>query len=263
VPTAAPGCTAPSSAGTAPCTRARGTWPGQTSTAPEGEEDECGAVSVLTGVAQQYFVVAFRTQPAVCAYIFRDGLVLLEPDEALGGPEQRREYAAVHSTHAMNEHIRRMGRGATFDEEQWGRIKRLVGEALGKAAAWLQLAREDFVTAPQRERANMLVPTIVAVKVLVDENFKPWLLAVDSAPALDRSEVNAAMAKVANRDVGFDAGRQKRVLERGTNPKLSRRTCVAVSTGYNPVEGNRWASRNGRVSDLPTRNPSRSRLLSL
>ena len=78
-------------------------------------------------MAQQYFVVAFRTQPAVCAYIFRDGLVLLEPDEALGGPEQRREYAAVHSTHAMNEHIRRMGRGATFDEEQWGRIKRLVG----------------------------------------------------------------------------------------------------------------------------------------
>jgi hypothetical protein len=79
----------------------------------------------------------------------------------------------------MNEHIRRQGRGATFDEEQWGRIKQVAGQALGKAAAWLQLAKEDFVAAPQRQRADMLMPTIVAVKVLIDETFKPWLLAVD------------------------------------------------------------------------------------
>jgi hypothetical protein len=30
-----------------------------------------------------------------------------------------------------------------------------------------------------------------------------------------------------------------------------------VSTGYNRVEGNRRASRNGRVSSSPTRNPTR------
>jgi hypothetical protein len=55
----------------------------------------------------------------------------------------------------------------------------VVGQALGKAAAWLQLAKEDFVAAPQRQRADMLIPTIVAFKVLIDETFKPWLLAVD------------------------------------------------------------------------------------
>jgi hypothetical protein len=32
---------------------------------------------------------------------------------------------------------------------------------------------------------------------------------------------------------------------------------VHVSTGYNPVEGNRRASRNGRVSDLPPETPHR------
>jgi hypothetical protein len=32
---------------------------------------------------------------------------------------------------------------------------------------------------------------------------------------------------------------------------------VHVSTGYNRVEGNRRASRNGRVSALPTRKPYR------
>jgi hypothetical protein len=47
-------------------------------------------------------------------------------------------------------------------------------------------------------------------------------------------------------------GRHKMVHERGTHPKLSRRTCsVALGTGYNPGEGNWRASRNDRVSDLP------------
>jgi hypothetical protein len=58
----------------------------------------------------------------------------------------------------------------------------------------------------------------------------------------------------ANRIVRFGTGRQKMVLERGTNPKL-RGVRVALGTGYNRVEGNRRASRNGLVSDLPPEIP--------
>jgi hypothetical protein len=65
------------------------------------------------------------------------------------------------------------------------------------------------------------------------------------------------MHTVANRTrKGLARGDRNLLLERGTNPKRPRRTCKYVSTGYNRVEGNRRASRNGRVSDLPTRNPS-------
>jgi hypothetical protein len=62
-------------------------------------------------------------------------------------------------------------------------------------------------------------------------------------------------ANVANRTIRVWHGRQKMVLERGTNPKRSRRTCTCVCTSYNSGEGNRRASRNSRVSSSPTRNP--------
>ena len=42
------------------------------------------------------------------------------------------------------------------------------------------------------------------------------------------------------------------VLERWTNPN-TRVVRAALGTGYNRVEGNRRASRNGRVSSSPTR----------
>jgi hypothetical protein len=60
----------------------------------------------------------------------------MEPDEELHDPERRRAYVAVHSTHAMNEHIRRQGRGATFDEEQWGRIKQVGKESELARRSW-------------------------------------------------------------------------------------------------------------------------------
>ena len=54
----------------------------------------------------------------------------------------------------------------------------------------------------------------------------------------------------------FGTARQKMFLERWGNPKLPR-VRVHVSTGYHPVEGNRRASRNGRVSSsLPPEAPS-------
>jgi hypothetical protein len=57
--------------------------------------------------------------------------------------------------------------------------------------------------------------------------------------------------KVAIRRLGFGTGRQRMALERWTTPKLLRRTCSPLGTGYNRVEGIRRASRNGCVSDLP------------
>jgi hypothetical protein len=68
--------------------------------------------------------------------------------------------------------------------------------------------------------------------------------------------------KVANRVKGFGTGRQKldrnggQRLERWTTPTLSRRACSPRYTGYNPGEGNRRASQNSRVSDLPPGNPA-------
>jgi hypothetical protein len=50
--------------------------------------------------------------------------------------------------------------------------------------------------------------------------------------------------------VGFGTGRQKGSLNEGQIPNF-RVVRVHVSTGYNRGEGNRRASRNGRVSDLP------------
>jgi hypothetical protein len=55
--------------------------------------------------------------------------------------------------------------------------------------------------------------------------------------------------------LGFGTGRQRMALERGTSPKLSRRTC-SPRYGLHRVEGNRRASRNGRVSDLPPEIPN-------
>jgi hypothetical protein len=52
----------------------------------------------------------------------------------------------------------------------------------------------------------------------------------------------------------FGTGRQKLVLERWTNPKLPRRTCTCEH-GLQSCRGNRRASRNGRVSDLPPETP--------
>jgi hypothetical protein len=50
---------------------------------------------------------------------------------------------------------------------------------------------------------------------------------------------------------------KKWALNDGQSPNF-RVVRVHVSTGYNRVERNRRASRNGRVSSSPTRNPSRS-----
>jgi hypothetical protein len=62
------------------------------------------------------------------------------------------------------------------------------------------------------------------------------------------------MTKLRIERLGFGTGRQKMVLERWTNPKHSRRTCTCEN-GLQSVEGNRRASRNGRVSDLPPQLP--------
>jgi hypothetical protein len=59
----------------------------------------------------------------------------------------------------------------------------------------------------------------------------------------------------------FGTARQKMVLELNDgqipNPNVVR---VASGTGYHRVEGNRRASRNGAVSDLP-RDPSKPRFV--
>jgi hypothetical protein len=51
------------------------------------------------------------------------------------------------------------------------------------------------------------------------------------------------------------------VLERWTNPKPQGRTRSPVGTGYNRVEGNRRASRNGRVSEISHPKHPKSRTL--
>jgi hypothetical protein len=64
-----------------------------------------------------------------------------------------------------------------------------------------------------------------------------------------------AMKKVANRNARFGTARQRKwPLNDGQipNPNVAR---VALGTGYQRVEGNRRASRNGPVSDLPPEIP--------
>ena len=63
--------------------------------------------------------------------------------------------------------------------------------------------------------------------------------------------VTAKMKKIAIVTLGLGTGRQRMVLERWTNPKPQRRTYSSPGTEYHRVEGNRWASRNGPVSDPP------------
>jgi hypothetical protein len=53
----------------------------------------------------------------------------------------------------------------------------------------------------------------------------------------------------------FGTGRQKMGLDDGEIPNF-RGVRVHVRTRYNRVEGNRRASRNGRVSDLPPEIPT-------
>jgi hypothetical protein len=63
-------------------------------------------------------------------------------------------------------------------------------------------------------------------------------------------------AQVANRALGFGTGRQEnQPLNDGQIPNV-RVVRVRVSTGYTRVEGNRRASRNGRVSSSPTEIPT-------
>jgi hypothetical protein len=63
---------------------------------------------------------------------------------------------------------------------------------------------------------------------------------------------HTAMQKLRiERLVGFGTGRQKTVLERGTTPKLSRRTCSLQYGLQFRIEGNRRAPRYGPVGDLP------------
>jgi hypothetical protein len=57
--------------------------------------------------------------------------------------------------------------------------------------------------------------------------------------------------------VAFGTGRQRMALERGAQLPNFHGVRVALDTGYHRVEGNRQASRNGRVSLSPTRNPHR------
>jgi hypothetical protein len=54
---------------------------------------------------------------------------------------------------------------------------------------------------------------------------------------------------------GLARGDRKWPLNDGRIPKF-RGVRVHASTGYNRVEGNRRASRNGRVSDLPPKIPN-------
>jgi hypothetical protein len=64
-----------------------------------------------------------------------------------------------------------------------------------------------------------------------------------------------AMQKLRIGRLGLGTGRQKRVLDDGHYPKLSRCTCTC-EYGERWLEGNRRASRNGRVSDLPPEIPN-------
>ena len=65
-------------------------------------------------------------------------------------------------------------------------------------------------------------------------------------------EVSYSDATVANRNPGF--GERKWSLDEGqiANVRVVR---AALGTGYDRVEGNRRASRNGLVSDLPPEIP--------
>jgi hypothetical protein len=72
----------------------------------------------------------------------------------------------------------------------------------------------------------------------------------DSSITWRESPARYRGGKVANRWPRFGTGRRKTVLERWTNGVR-----VHVSTRYNRAEGNRWASRNGRVSSLLTEIP--------
>jgi hypothetical protein len=66
-----------------------------------------------------------------------------------------------------------------------------------------------------------------------------------------------AMGKVANRDGRVWARRDRKwPLNEGQSPSV-RGVRVAPGTGYTRVEGNRRASRNGHVSDIPPENPFR------
>jgi hypothetical protein len=66
---------------------------------------------------------------------------------------------------------------------------------------------------------------------------------------------STAMQKLRIVTLRLGAGRQKMALQRWTNPKHSV-VRVALGTGYNRVQGNRRASRNGHVGDLPPEIPS-------
>jgi hypothetical protein len=65
----------------------------------------------------------------------------------------------------------------------------------------------------------------------------------------------SAMQKLPTVTLRVWHGATEMALERGTNPKPNV-VRLHVSTGYNRVEGNRRASRNGRVSDLPPELPN-------
>jgi hypothetical protein len=65
----------------------------------------------------------------------------------------------------------------------------------------------------------------------------------------------AAMQKLRIVTLGFGTGRQKWPLNDGQIPN-SNILRVALGTGHNRVEGNRRASRNDPVSDLPPEIPN-------
>jgi hypothetical protein len=65
--------------------------------------------------------------------------------------------------------------------------------------------------------------------------------------------LRAAMENVANRN-GLAPGDRELSLNERQTPNF-RGVCVHVRTGYNRVEGNRRASRNGLASGLPPKNP--------
>jgi hypothetical protein len=62
--------------------------------------------------------------------------------------------------------------------------------------------------------------------------------------------IPAAMKKLRIVALGFGSARQKVPLNAGQIPNF-RGVRVALGAGYSRAEGNRRASRNGRVSDLP------------
>ena len=63
--------------------------------------------------------------------------------------------------------------------------------------------------------------------------------------------------RVANRTLRLGTRRQRMVLERWTNQTFAAYVYMHVESGYSRVEGIRRASRDGRVSSSPTRNPYR------